>query len=92
MTHQDHPVAEHYAAKLERRQGYERLALELGREHAGLVDDLAASRQTIIAELMPKAAEVGIAFGALADLLGVSRQTLYRWRDSVNLKRAIEAN
>jgi transposase-like protein len=45
------------------------------------VNDMAASRQFIVEELMPKAAEAGIPLDALAKLLGISRQTLYRWRD-----------
>jgi hypothetical protein len=82
MTNQD-PIAEHKAAKLERRQGLERLALETGQKHARHLDDLVSDRQFIVEELIPKAAEAGIPFGALAELLGVSRQTLYRWRDGL---------
>lgn len=80
MIEQD-PIAERKAAKLEWRQGLERLALEKGREHSKHVDDVASSRQFIVDELMPKAAEAGIPFDTLANLLGLSRQTLYRWRD-----------
>jgi transposase-like protein len=45
------------------------------------VNDVAASRQFIVEDLMPKAVEAGIPLDALARLLGISRQTLYRWRD-----------
>jgi transposase-like protein len=31
---------------------------------------------------MPKTAAIGIPFDTLANLLGLSRQTLYRWRDT----------
>jgi DNA-binding XRE family transcriptional regulator len=33
---------------------------------------------------MRDAAEVGIPFDTYAKLVGVSRQTLYRWRDAVS--------
>jgi DNA invertase Pin-like site-specific DNA recombinase len=90
MIDQD-PIAEHKAAKLEWRQGLERLALETGQKHAQHLDDLASSRQFIVEELIPKAAEAGISFDALAKLLGISRQTLYRWQEAVRLKREVEA-
>jgi len=79
MIDQD-PVAQHKAEKLEWRQGIERLALETGQSHARHLDDLASSRQFIVEELIPKAADAGIPFDALARLLGISRQTLYRWQ------------
>jgi DNA invertase Pin-like site-specific DNA recombinase len=79
MPGQD-PIAERKAAKLEWRQGLEQLALKTGQEHAQLADDLAASRQFIVSELLPKAAAAGIPLDATAKLLGISRQTLYRWQ------------
>ena len=79
MTNQD-PIMELKTERLERRHGLERLALETGEKHAQLLDDVASSRQFIVEELIPKAAEAGIPFDALAKLLGTSRQTLYRWQ------------
>jgi len=87
VTGQD-PIAERKAAKLEWRQGLEQLALKTGQDHAQLADDLASSRQFIAEELLPKAAEAGIPFDALAKLLGISRQTLYRWQDVDRRRRA----
>lgn len=80
MTEQD-PVKERKMGALEWRHGLEQLAIETGAKHAEHVNDVAASRQFIVEELMPKAAEAGIPFDTLANLLGLSRQTLYRWRD-----------
>lgn len=59
------------------QQALERLAIETGTKHAEHVNDMLASGQFIAEELMPKAAEAGIPFDALAKLLGISRQTLY---------------
>jgi len=81
MTNQD-PVAERKAEKLEWRQGLETLALETGQKHAQHLDDLASSRQFIVEQLIPKATDAGIPFDALAKLLGISRQTLYRWQQA----------
>jgi DNA invertase Pin-like site-specific DNA recombinase len=79
MADQD-PIAEHRAAKLDRRQGLERIALERGQKYTQLKDDLASERQFIVEELIPKFAEADIPFDSLAKLLGISRQTLYRWQ------------
>jgi DNA invertase Pin-like site-specific DNA recombinase len=79
MPTQD-PIAERKAEKLQRRQGLETLAVEQGQKHEQLRDDLASSRQFIVEELIPKSAEAGIPFDRLAKLLGISRQTLYRWQ------------
>lgn len=82
MPDQD-PIAERNAAKLEWRQGLETLALETGEKHAQHLADLASSRQFIVQELIPQAAEANISFDALAKLLGISRQTLYRWQETL---------
>jgi DNA invertase Pin-like site-specific DNA recombinase len=87
MIDQD-PIAERKAEKLEWRQGLEQLALKTGQEHAQLADDLASSRQFIVDELLPKTAEAGIPFDATAKLLGISRQTLYRWQDARRKREA----
>jgi hypothetical protein len=43
----------------------------------------------IAVELIPEAVDAGIPFDTFAKLVGVSRQTLYRWRD---LARSPEAD
>jgi hypothetical protein len=64
------------------QQALERLAIETGTKHAEHVNDMLASRQVIAEELMPKAAEAGIPFDALAKLLGISRQTFFsEWEE-----------
>lgn len=78
---EDNPIAQRKTDKLEGRYGLERLAIETGAKHAEHANDVLASRQFIVEELMPKATEAGIPFDAVAKLLGISRQTLYRWRD-----------
>jgi hypothetical protein len=66
--------------RLQRKQNYETLAAEAGEERAKLEDKLTVNTQWII-DLMPKAQEAGIPFDTFAKLVGVSRQTLYRWRE-----------
>jgi hypothetical protein len=82
MSNQD-PIAENKTARLVKRQGIERIALEEGEKRARYEDELAATTQCII-ELMPDALEAGIPLDTYAKLVGVSRQTLYRWRDAVS--------
>jgi DNA invertase Pin-like site-specific DNA recombinase len=81
MNNQD-PIAERKAAKLAKRHGIETLAQKAGAERAKLDDELAANTQWII-DLMPDAIEAGIPFDTYAKLVGVSRQTLYRWKGVV---------
>jgi transcriptional regulator with PAS, ATPase and Fis domain len=77
------PIAEDKAAKLERKQALERLALETGQKYAQLANEMASDRQFIVEELMPQAVEASISVEALAQLLGISRQTLYRWQEAL---------
>jgi Homeodomain-like domain-containing protein len=81
MVDQD-PIAERKAAKLAHRQGLETLALEYGKKQAEHLDELRSIRQFIVEELLPKSAAAGIPFERVAELLGVSRQTIYRWRQA----------
>ena len=82
MTNQD-PIAECRIEKLEKRQGTERIAVETGEARARAQDELRSNMQFVVEELMPRAAEQDIPLDRLAELLGVSRQTLYRWRDEL---------
>jgi DNA invertase Pin-like site-specific DNA recombinase len=45
-----------------------------------LESELAANIEAIVAAI-PKAIEASISFDAIAKLVGVSRQTLYRWQE-----------
>ena len=52
----------------------------LGAERTKLEARLGENLEAIVDEI-PAATEAGIAFDRIAHLVGVSRQTLYRWRD-----------
>ena len=54
--------------------------VQLGAERAGLEAKLGENLEAIVDEI-PAATEAGIPFDRIAHLVGVSRQTLYRWRD-----------
>ncbi len=77
--------------RLQKKQNCETLAAEAGVQRADLEAKLIANTQWVI-DMIPKAAEAGIPFDTFAGLVGVSRQTLYRWRDTVNVKRAVESD
>ena len=76
--------------RLQEKQNYEALAAEAGEQRSKLEDELAINTQWII-DMIPKAAEAGIPFDTFAKLVGVSRQTLYRWREVVAKLRADES-
>lgn len=82
MDNQD-PIAERKAEKLRKRHNIETLAQEHGQKRAAYADDLASETQFIANELLPKAIEAGIPLDTFAKLAGVSRQTLYRWREAI---------
>jgi hypothetical protein len=71
------------AQLLQRRHSIETLAVEAGEERAKLDDKLVVNTQWII-DLMPQAMEAGIPLDTFAKLVGISRQTLYRWREAVS--------
>ena len=81
------PIADDKAAKLQWRHGLEQRALEAGQEYTRHTNEAASWRQLVVEELMPAAAQAGIPFDTLAKLVGVSRQTLYRWREVANQER-----
>jgi hypothetical protein len=68
------------AQRLQKKQQHELAAIQAGEERAAIESKLTENTQWII-DLMPKALEAGIPLDTYAKLVGVSRQTLYRWRD-----------
>jgi hypothetical protein len=65
---------------LQARRAVENELLQLGSERNRLESELAANIEAIVAAI-PKAIEVSIPFDGIAKLVGVSRQTLYRWQE-----------
>jgi DNA-binding XRE family transcriptional regulator len=68
------------ARRLRKKQAIERWAVELGEERTQLEEDLLINRQSIM-DREREALDVGIPVDAFARLVGISRQTLYRWRE-----------
>jgi hypothetical protein len=66
-------------ARQERRLNASHAADKLGKERAKLDAKLVENTQAII-DLMPEALSAGLPFDGYAQLVGVSRQTLYRWQ------------
>jgi hypothetical protein len=54
--------------------------VSLGAERSQLEAKLGENLEAIVDEI-PTATDAGIPFDRIAHLVGVSRQTLYRWRD-----------
>jgi DNA invertase Pin-like site-specific DNA recombinase len=65
---------------LQARRAAEDELVQLGSERNRLEGELAANIEAIVAAI-PKAIEMGIPFDGVARLVGVSRQTLYRWQE-----------
>jgi hypothetical protein len=65
------------------RRSIEDQIVKLGSERNRLESELGANIEAIVAAI-PKAIEAGIPFDGIAKLVGVSRQTLYRWRDEAS--------
>ena len=66
--------------ELQARRAVEDELVQLGSERNRLESDLAANIEAIVAAI-PKATEASIPFDGIARLVGVSRQTLYRWQE-----------
>jgi len=77
------------AQDLQARRAVEDELVQLGSERSRLESELAANIGAIIAAT-PKAIEAGIPFDGIAKLVGVSRQTLYRWQEAARHLRAGE--
>ena len=69
-----------------RKSKLEDRAIALGEERGQLEDRLAANT-TAIVELLRDWQGSGLPFDRLASLVGVSRQTLYRWQGAVERLR-----
>ena len=65
---------------LQARRTVEDELVRLGSERNRLESDLAANIEAIVASI-PQAIEASIPFDGIAKLVGVSRQTLYRWQE-----------
>jgi hypothetical protein len=72
---------------MQARRDIEDRAIRLGDERRDLDNRVAENTQGII-DLIPEAADAGITFDNLARMVGVSRQTLHRWREIVRRLRA----
>ncbi len=76
---------ERLLSETQARRAVEDEAIRLGAERADLDNKLADNTEATI-DLMHEALAVGIGFDQLARMVGVSRQTLHRWRN-VEAKR-----
>jgi hypothetical protein len=65
---------------LQARRAVEDELVQLGSERNRLESELASNIEAIVAAI-PNATEAGIPFDGVARLVGVSRQTLYRWQE-----------
>ncbi len=76
-------------AEIEIRRSIEDRAIALGDERGRLDDQLSKNIDEILALMREwEEADQPIPFDRLASLVGVSRQTLYRWRDVAARLRA----
>jgi hypothetical protein len=71
---------------LQARRAVEDELARLGSERNRLESEAGTNLETIVAAI-PRATEVGIPFDGIAHLVGVSRQTLYRWQGSLPILR-----
>lgn len=76
---------------IQARRAVEDRAIQLGSERRDLDDRIAKNTQNII-DLISDAADAGIPFDHLATMVGVSRQTLHRWREIVRRLREEESD
>ena len=65
---------------IQARRSIEDQIVKLGSERNRLESELGGNIEAIVAAI-PKAIEAGIPFDGIAKLVGVSRQTLYRWQE-----------
>lgn len=65
---------------LQARRAVEDDLVRLGAERDRLENELAVNIEAIVAAI-PAAIEASIPFDGIAKLVGVSRQTLYRWQE-----------
>jgi DNA invertase Pin-like site-specific DNA recombinase len=65
---------------IQARREVEDQLVQLGSKRNKLESKMAANIESIVAAI-PRATEAGIPFDGIARLVGVSRQTLYRWQE-----------
>jgi hypothetical protein len=72
--------------EMQARREFEDQALKLGAERARLEGQLGTNLERIV-DLLDKAREVGVTTDHYAQMVGVRRQQLYRWRGALALLR-----
>lgn len=76
----------HLPPDLQAQRDFEDQALKLGSERAALEARLGSNLEEIV-DLLERAPEYGVSVERFAGIVGVRRQQLYRWRDSIALLR-----
>jgi AraC-like DNA-binding protein len=71
---------------LQARRAIEDRLLQLGSERARLAAEAGVNLEQIV-DAIPEATAAGVSFDSIAQLVGVSRQTLYRWQRSLSILR-----
>ena len=71
---------DHIPSNIQARRAVEDRAIRLGGERRDLDNRVAVNTQAII-DLLPSAANAGVPFDHVATLVGITRQTLYRWQE-----------
>jgi len=71
---------------MQARRDFEDRALQLGADRAKLEGQLGSNLEQIV-DLLDEAPKVGVPVDHYAKMIGVRRQQLYRWRDSIALLR-----
>jgi transposase-like protein len=71
---------------LQARRAIEDELVQLGSERTRLESELATNVEAIVAAI-PQAIKAGVPFDGIAHLVGISRQTLYRWQGVIQRLR-----
>jgi DNA invertase Pin-like site-specific DNA recombinase len=71
---------DHIPSNIQARRAVEDRAIRLGEQRLDLNNRVAANTQAII-DLLANAADAGVPFDHVATLVGITRQTLYRWQE-----------
>jgi hypothetical protein len=67
-------------SRLQAKREVEDEAIRLGEERRDLDERTTNNTQAVI-DLLPRAADAGVPFDHVATMVGVTRQTLYRWQE-----------
>jgi hypothetical protein len=76
-------------SRIQAKREVEDDAIKLGQERLDLDNRVAANTQAVI-DLLPRAADAGVPFDHIASMVGVTRQTLYRWQEVARRLRPSE--